>query len=364
MLQAASAQCMVLMNGTDNVGTIEASGANQTNSWSFSANTGDNLVLRLDTTNFAAVLSVYSPNGALLSTGGGEDILSILVATNAGTFTAVVTSYFPGDAGSYVLRLAEFAQPFVTPATPLTNGGDNNGNLELAGLDRWTFTANPGDDVLLRLEATNFVAILNLYDSKGTLLSNGAGADVLATFTATNHGTFTALVTSYDPHGEGSYILRLAQAGQPFVTPSTTLTNGSDNSRTLGLAELDRWTFTASAGDNVLLRLGTTNFIGILNVYGPNGTRLSTGAGEDVPSIFTAGSTGNYTALVTGFESRGVGDYALRLAQFAQPFVTPSSALINGAANNRVLSLGGLDRWTFTANAGDNVLSPQQAGAW
>jgi putative flippase GtrA len=354
--QAASAQTNSLSNGGNNGGTISASGANLTNLWRFTANTGDNIVLRLGTTNFAAILNVYGPQGALLSSGIGQDILSTLTATNSGAFTALVTSFDPGGAGAYALRLAQFAQPFVVPATALNNGGDNNGTLGMAGLDRWTFSANAGDNVVLRLGTTNFTGILNLYGPNGALLSSGIGNDVPSMLTATNSGAFIALVTSFAPDGGGAYVLRLAQFAQPFVAPATPLKNGGDNNGTLGVAGLDRWTFTANAGDNLLLRLGTTNFVGFLNVYGPNGALLSTGAGEDVPANFTPTNSGAYTALVTGYSPGSAGAYVLRLAQFAQPFVTLALTLNNGGDNNRTLGLTGLDRWTFTASTGDNVV--------
>jgi hypothetical protein len=78
------------------------------------------------------------------------------------------------------------------------------------------------------------------------------------------------------------------------------------------------WSFTANAGDNVMLRLGSSGFEGNLNLYGPNGALLKTAGGNstDWALAYTATNSGTFTVLVGSYYAGGVGTYALHLAQF------------------------------------------------
>ena len=105
--------------------------------WSFTANAGDNIVLRLGSSGFQNNLNLYGPNGALLKTAGGNsaDWILAYTATNSGTFTALVSSYYQGNSGTYSLHLAQFPEPFIVPAGAegglMTNGGSFSGTLTL-----------------------------------------------------------------------------------------------------------------------------------------------------------------------------------------------------------------------------------------
>jgi hypothetical protein len=89
--QIGSAQT-VLLNGTNAAGTLVV---NTTNAYTFIANAGDNVVLRLGSSGFEGNLNLYGPNGALLKTAGGNstDWALAYTATNSGTFTVLVGSY-------------------------------------------------------------------------------------------------------------------------------------------------------------------------------------------------------------------------------------------------------------------------------
>jgi hypothetical protein len=359
--QPFSAPAVPLANG-DNLGNLALGGLDR---WSFIANPGDNIILRMVTTNFSANPTVYSPDGALLFANccapGGDTIIANFTATNSGAFTVLVACGGEGNSGSYLLRMAQFSRPFPTPAVTLTNGGDNPGNLVLGGLDRWTFTANAGDTIAVRMVTTNFNANPALYGPDGALLFNDCcapgGDTLIANFTATNGGAFTVLVEANEGQ-TGPYIVRLAEFSEPFTVPALTLANGGDNDGNLVLGGLDRWTFNANAGDNIALRLVTTNFNAAAIVLGPDGSQLfnrcCAPGGDTFIANFTATGSGAFTVLVFANEGQ-TGPYALRLAEFSQPFAIAASPLANGGDNLGNLALGGLDRWTFNANAGDNI---------
>ncbi len=382
LLWVRIASAATLVNGANNYGTILL---NTTNSYTFTANTGDSINLRLGTTNstgnFTGYLQVYGPAGNLLSSswGTGDDGSVNFTATNSGTFTVLISSYPDGGSGTYVLRLAQVPEPFVLPSGkaggPMTNGAANYGIITLGDMDLWTFTANTGDSINLRLGTTNstgnFTGYLQVYGPAGNLLSSswGTGDDGSVNFTATNSGTFTVLISSYPDGGSGTYVLRLAQVPEPFVLPSGKaggpMTNGAANYGIITLGDMDLWTFTANTGDSINLRLGTTNstgnFTGYLQVYGPAGNLLSSswGTGDDGSVNFTATNSGTFTVLISSYPDGGSGTYVLRLAQVPEPFVLPSGKaggpMTNGAANYGIITLGDMDLWTFTANTGDSI---------
>ena len=366
----ASAQ-ITLMNGTNQAGTLLV---NTTNSYTFTANAGDNMVLRLGSSGFQGNLNLYGPNGALLKTAGGNstDWVVAYTATNSGTFTALVSSYYQGGVGTYALHLAQFPEAFIVPAGeeggPLTNGGKFSGTLTLGDQDIWSFTANAGDNIVLRLGSSGFEGNLNLYGPNGALLKTAGGnsTDWELAYTATNSGTFAVLVSSYYQGGVGTYALHLAQFPEAFIVPAGEeggpLTNGGSFSGTLTLGDQDIWSFTANAGDNIVLRLGSSGFEGNLNLYGPNGALLKTSGGNstDWELAYTATNSGTFVVLVSSYYQGGVGTYALHLAQFPEAFNVPAGEqggpLTNGGSFSGTLTLGDQDMWSFTAKAGDNIV--------
>jgi hypothetical protein len=357
-----------MTNGGNYPGTNSLGGQDM---WSFTANAGDNVVLRLGTVGFDGNLNLYGPNGAFLKTAAsGTDAVLAYTATNSGTFTVLVSSYFSAGVGTYVLHLAQFPEPFSVPpgeqGGPMANGGSYAGTNSLGDQDMWSFTANGGDNVVLRLGTVGFDGNLNLYGPTGAFLKTAAsGTDAVLAYTATNSGTFTVLVSSYFSAGVGTYVLHLAQFPEPFGVPpgeqGGPLTNGGSYAGTISLGDQDMWSFTANAGDNVVLRLGAVGFDGNLNLYGPNGAFLKTAvSGTDAELAYTATNSGTFTVLVSSYFSGGVGTYVLHLAQFPEPFIVPpgeqGGPLTNGGSYAGTISLGDQHMWSFTANARDSLV--------
>src|ERR1017187_10155235 len=358
-----------LINGGNQTGTIFTN--TTADSYTFTANTGDNVVLRLGTTGFDGNLNLYGPTGAFLKTAAsGTDAELDLTATNSGTFTVQVSSYFAGGSGTYVLHLAQFPESFIVPGGdeggPMSNGGNHAGTITLGDLDMWSLTANAGDNIVLRLGTVGFYGNLSLYGPSGALLKTiASGFDAELDYTATNKGTFTALVDAYASSGTGTYVLHLAQFPEAFIVPAGDeggpMTSGGNYAGTNSLGDLDMWSFSANSGDNIVLRLGTVGFYGNLTLYGPNGALLKTTAsGTDAELDYTATNSGTFTALVESYSSGGVGTYVLHLARFPGAFIVPAGdeggPMTSGGNYAGTNSLGDLDMWSLTANAGDNIV--------
>ncbi len=150
--------------------------------WTFTANTGDSINLRLGTTSFNGKLQLYGPNGALLVTVGANgytDDLIAYTATNSGTFTVLVSAGYGDGTGTYVLHLAQIPEAFIVPAGD--EGGAMTGAQIIPERSRWAiWTCGPSRPAkatrsICGLKTTNFDGNLQLYGPNGALLKTVGG---------------------------------------------------------------------------------------------------------------------------------------------------------------------------------------------
>src|ERR1017187_10153132 len=375
----------------------------QTNTWTFSANVGDRIVLRgaalTSTNNFEPWLRIYNPTGVLIADSGinvgGLFVVELaLTATNSGTFTVTINdSGFGGfgGTGAYRLYFAQFPGAFVVPSGDeggsLTNGGNHDGTIQVGDLDLWSFTANVGDRIVVRGAAltstNNFEPWLRIYNPAGVLIADsginvGGLLVVELALTATNSGTYTVLMADSDFgdfSGTGAYRLYFAQFPGAFVVPSGdeggSLTNGGNHDGTIQVGDLDLWSFTANAGDRIVLRgaalTTTSNFYPRLRIYNPAGL-LVADSGIDVGGLLvvelalTATNSGTYTVLMADSnfgDFGGTGAYRLYFAHLPGAFgVGPGDeggSMVAGADSLGTIQLGDLDLWRFTACKGEAI---------
>lgn len=426
----------------DHGGTLQ-SGANQDGSihradldpWTFLANQNDAIMVRvgevLDSETdpgFRPWIRLYGPNGALLESTAGSLVASIdLTAPLSGAYTVVVADQPFGSAegaasGNYLLHLVK------VPGTSVVPGGDEGGLLESGAnhsgrigaqgatptlhrgdLDVWTFDANLGNAILLRIGEVipgevdpGFRPWIRLFGPTGDQLGSEAGSLVASiSIVAPRTGTYTVVVADQpfgvaEGYNVGDYLLHLVKVPGPSAVPSQdeggTLQSGANAPGRIGAqapaaaimhrGDLDVWTFEAGLGNAILLRIGEVltseidpGFRPWIRLFGPNGAQLESAAGSLVASInVVAPLTGTYTVVVADqpfgvAEGYNVGDYLLHLVKVPGPSVIPSDdeggALESGA--NHVGRIGGigpmptahrgdLDVWTFEANLGNAIL--------
>ena len=386
-----------LANGGNYDGTIQLGDLDL---WSFTANVGDRVVLRgaslTSTNNFEPWLRIYGPDGVLIRDSGVNSSVDVeeldLIATNSGTYTVLMADTAFGGfdgTGTYRLYFAQLPGTFVVPSGDdggsLASGGNYNGTIQLGDLDFWSFTANLGDRVVLRGAAltstNNFEPWLRIYGPDGVLLlDSGVNSSVDVEeldLTATNSGTFTVLMTDtgfggFD--GTGAYRLYFAQLPGSFVVPpgdeGGSLTNGGNFDGTIQLGDLDLWSFTANAGDRVVLRgaslTSINDFEPWLRIYGPDGVLLRDSGVNSSVAVeeldLTATNSGTFTGIMTdsGFGLfNGTGAYRLYFAHLPGAFgVGPGDqggSMIAGADSLGTILLGDLDLWRFTACKGDAI---------
>jgi hypothetical protein len=219
---------------------------------------------------------------------------------------------------------------------PLTNGFTHTGTLSTSEQETWTFTANSGDGILIKLGEAVVGSSLNprlrLYGPGSVLLSEKVSATAAEVATrATNSGTFTVVIGNADsvaPGGNGAYRLTLAKTGATVFVASFDeggpMTNNAVYVATNGIAGLDLWTFNACPGDGLVLQIteltGGSSFSPELILYAPDGTLLNRVSGTASAQINRlAPMPGNYL-LIVGDTVGGYGTYQLTGHGFATGF--------------------------------------------
>jgi len=139
-------------------GAISVSGGTQ--SWTFSANTGDAIVVRVGdegTTSFTPKIQLFNPSSTQIATSAGNAAAEVAVtAAASGTFTITISDGSGANlTGSYRLTLVKTGSAItVSPGDdggPMTNGVMHTGTILTGDLDVWTFNAVAGDALLARV---------------------------------------------------------------------------------------------------------------------------------------------------------------------------------------------------------------------
>ena len=260
----------------------------------------------------------------------------------------------------------------------MTNGVMHTGSLPVGDLDLWSFTANVGDRIVVRMgEVTtvnNFEPSIRLYGPDGTLLgSTAVGNSVKSAevaVTNTTNGMFTVVVGEREGTTAGDYRLTLAQSpGAITVSPGDEggpMINAVVYTGTISNGDLDVWTFNACEGAGLNLRVdelpGAIRFDPTLRLYAPNGTLLANVSGATTAQInLTAPALGGYTlivgdTLVAGDTGANTGTYQLTGIGIWTDFIL-CKPLINGT-NLIIQSVGGPAGSNYVLLTATNVASP------
>src|ERR1019366_1304287 len=283
---------------------------------------------------------LYDPNGELVSSVyDASDTEIIERATLAGTYTVVVSSWVAGDTGSYILHYLKVPGAFAVPGGDeggaLVNGGNHDGAITIGDVDAWTLTAAAGDEIILRAGRTStgrFYPWVVLYDPNGELVSSGYDAsDTKIIERATLAGTYTVVVSSWVAGDTGSYILHYLKVPGAFTVPGGdeggALVNGGNHDGAITIGDVDAWTLTAAAGDEIILRAGrtsTSRFYSRVFLYDPNGELVSSGYdASDTEIIERATLAGTYTEVVSSWVAGDTGNYTLHYLKVPGAFTVP-----------------------------------------
>jgi trimeric autotransporter adhesin len=381
----ASAQGFIA-SGQTLTGTISPVGDSDT--WTFSANVGDAIVIRVgeitQTGSFTPRIRLFNPSATLLATAFGALAAEInSTAAVGGTFTVIVDDANGTTAtGTYRLTLAKTGSAVVVSpgdeGGPMTNGAVHTGVIDVGDLDVWTVTANVGESIVVRMAEVAVGGAMTpwvrIYSPTGALLASSFSAvtaEVVATAAAS--GTFLVVVGdgSAGLAGSGAYRLTVAKTGSDVVVSTGDeggpMTNGVMHTGTIDVGDLDLWTVTANVGESIVVRMGEVAVGGTLTpwvrIYSPTGAIMASSFSAVAAEVaVTAAASGTFLVVVGDGSSglAGSGAYRLTLAKTGSPVVVSAGdeggPMTNGAIHAGAIDAGDLDVWTVTANVGESIV--------
>ncbi len=236
---------------------------------------------------------------------------------------------------------------------------------ELGEIDSYSFWGTQGDKILIRMRdaETGVDACMELFDPSGALVASdcGDGGTVrIEDFELAATGNYLLKVWDHNDNDTGAYGLALQVLNNPAYTE--VINCGDDLLKDLTqTVEIDAYSFTATAGDNVAIRMRSTSnyFESKLILYDPSGnivdqavgssggpTRLST---ENLPV------DGVYTILAMDNNGNDTGSYGLSfqitsLSSCAEPIAC--SADLSRSIDKYVE----MDAYLMTAFEGEDVI--------
>src|ERR1035441_1174725 len=146
------------------------------------------------------------------------------------------------------------------------------------------------------------------------------------------------------------------------------MTNGVMHTGAIDVGDLDVWSFTAQAGEALVVRsgiiTGSGNLYPWVRLYGPDGAPLGSATGGTTAGEVAVQATdsGTFTVVIgdgSQFHNH-TGDYRLTLAKTGSPIVVSpgdeGGPMTNGVMHTGAISVGDLDVWSFTAQAGQALI--------
>ncbi|MEO8136644.1 MAG: hypothetical protein ABI831_22055, partial [Betaproteobacteria bacterium] len=377
-----------ISSGETVTGAILSGGLAET--WTFSANTGDAIVVRVgeitQTGSLSPRIRLLDPSAAQLGLASNPISSEIVVtAAASGTFSVLVDDAAGVVAsGTYRLTAAVSNKAVVVTGGdeggPLTNGAMHTGTIDVGDLDVWTLSATAGEAIVVRMGETvagsALTPWLRIYSPTGAQLGTNfstIGAEVVVT-SAPATGTYIVVAAdgSNSFAGSGGYRLTLAKTGSAVTVSAGDeggpLTNGALHTGTIDIGDLDLWTVDAVAGEAIVVRMGeATGGLSLtpwLRIYSPAGAQLAANfstVGAEVV-VASAPTTGTYLVVAADGSNSwaGSGAYRLNLAKTGTAVtVSPGDEggpLTNGALHTGTIAVGDLDVWTVAAVAGEAIV--------
>jgi hypothetical protein len=371
MFKMASAQALELINGGVISDSISVPG--EKDSYTFSGNSGENIMLRAaDLAQSGATLApkieLLDPDSILIDTGSGSVVGTVKhTLPKTGTYTVMVSDGSQGSTLTGLYDLYFVLAPGANEGGVLPNGGVVSDNIDLGDIDSYTFSGNAGENILLRaadtlVSASNLGPSIELYDPAGNFVNRGSGGTVgTIKQELPSSGVYTVIISDGTQGGTltGPYDLHFVLA--PGANEGGTLPNGGFVNETIDIGDLDSYTFSGTAGENIWLRAVdltvSANTLGpSIELYAPDGSYVTRGSGGTVATVReTLEHTGIYTVVILDGTQGGTrtGPYDLHFVLV--PGANEGGLLSDGASIAETIDLGDLDSYTFLASAGSEV---------
>jgi hypothetical protein len=237
-------------------------------------------------------------------------------------------------------------------------GQTQSGTLEEGEKNNYSFAAAAGDRVMVRLSRTSglldYTIELNGPDGQKLGEASSEATTDLVSEALQNPGTYSIRVSYKSGAGQGSYNLTLER-----LNPGSgaSISFGHTVSGTLAIGDLNSYTFSATSGNRVIIRMSKTS--GSLNpgihLYSPDGRELKESWSARTAELTSDAlpTTGIYTVLVADYWGTSQGEFNLVVER-----LNPGSGPVIefGQRVSGILAAGDLNAFTFAAAAGDRVV--------
>jgi len=237
------------------------------------------------------------------------------------------------------------------------------GMLPPNGMEVWTFDAQEGQFITIRLDAVDPVALdpyLELYDEDGLLVAeNDDGGEEnnarIVDFPVLVSGIYHIHALTYS--GTGDYTLSLEVADE--ASAGGTIEYGQTVEETLVEEAEQAWFFEGDEGDVVTIAMNALDeeLDCYLELYGPDGTELTydDDSGEEFDALieyYELPADGTFRIVAHGALFGGVGQYELVLEQTE---MVVEGTLAYGDTVEATLKPGTRHHWLFEGEEGDVV---------
>lgn len=343
-MTGSGATSAVASGGRTERGTL-AAGDNQltsgeyVDSYNLSGANGEFLVIDLRSRDFDPYLILVAPSGEQFENDDHEgDATRSQVATplpESGNYRVLVTSYKPGESGSYTLTIGGGSATAVAAGPRVERGSLAPGDQTLSSgeyADGYEFEGRPGQRARLDVSSSEFDTYLMLIDPTGQQTENDdfegiAGHSVIET-DITEAGRYRVVVTSYEVGETGSYELRMefggGDTGATRQRDVVALEIGQSTSgrlepgdQQLGSGEYgDLYVFEGATGQAVSIDMSSTEFDTYLQLQTPGGEKIDNDDYEgrsDSRIDVTLRENGRYRILTTSYGPGETGGYQLTL---------------------------------------------------
>ena len=337
---------------------LNISAGGKTGAVLFNGNVGDWTSLQVSAINTTANninYAIYAPGNQLILHGvvsSSSSSIHLPQLQLGGTYLAVFT---PDTAGAQ-LTLGFEGTGQLTVGTPATVVTTLQGQSK-----RLLFQATAGQALTLMVSNTvtnpsgQAVSYTIYNPGQASYTSGSTSSSGMINFAAANTGTFQLIVAP----GNGATGSEQVEV-VPGIEDALPATGQSGNYSGYVAGQNVNMTFTANQGDNLELTLSAVSIAGssgspvMVNVYDANGTNIS--SADNCLQAWTCRyplwnlAAGTYTVVVSPPDAKStVGFTAMLEPDISGPALSASAPVTVN------LSLGQVERLTFSANAGDNV---------
>jgi serine protease Do len=188
--------------------------------WSFSGNSGDQIMILMESRRVDAFLALFGPDDQFLTVDddSGGDLNAMIrrfVLPSSGIYNIVATSYGGDQQGEYSLELERTdtgREPVEQGGGTISTGETVTGELQDWTGDVWLLVGSEGDQVTISLESEEFDTVLEVWgpdlvriekDDDGGVGTNSR----IDSFRLPTTGTYNIVARGYSRGERGDYTL-------------------------------------------------------------------------------------------------------------------------------------------------------------